>query len=624
MGDGKLIPFKWTMAILLFAGSACGQSFEEHILDRIQPLAPVVITGYGGLTVGQNYKGTISVCRWPEPGSANHISPDGLQWGVIIEGELQWLSHDQWTPNWMGDNPNSNVLRWQYSHETANIRAVVTTSIHPDKSLLITDIKIEGLKPESKLFWHSAFAPVTKRPSEIIDPNISAGFAAYVDSERKSWRHFRPNVLDRDAYERREKLQFRDEGLSSWETFSDGVWIESWVDAGYEIREKKVDEIRDPTGPMVIEIAPTFDGTAHRAEVRTLFAKDSEELKTLKGTLRALSLEELTEIQKSNPLIPPVEFASTFLDTQFLTEYLFRLTSNKKPRLVRAVAPASLAEKDWPMWGAQMALGMNAMGFREEAEKIVDAYLKKVKIQPLEPNYIYGSLPMAHYFDNTLAAPHYAFDFHSPAWVSFSVMQLGLSMPKQEQKAYWQSRFESLGAMGSFFADWGGKYPLHPSMYIEEINMDEKEMNFESNAASWLGLQSVIFIGEAIGMPIPTQWRYTLQELETQLRIEINKKYDHLMLLSGKFRYSTGDLDELAAHRQTQIQAGNTENHWHKLLEDTLLMENYPSIVMEEPGKIFQFLRQIEYTTPTKRDVTYYLDGLKAAQVLQIVSILEK
>jgi hypothetical protein len=626
MGGEKLIPTKWITVVLLMGGSAYGQSFEDQFLNLIEPGAPVVTSGYGGLTIGQNEKGMVTVCRWPEPGSPNHISSDvdvqnGLEWGLIIDGNLRWFSGADWRAEWAGSPQKPNVLQWKYTHERSNIHAVVTTSVHPEISLIVSDITIEGLKPDARIFWKSAFAPVTKRPPEIIKPNVASGFGAYVNANKKFWRHFRPDELNRDAYTRRDDLRTQSNAHSSWETFSEGVWIESWVDDQFETNSIQPEGKLDPIAPLEIEITPTFDGTNHRAVIFTAIANDSAELKTLKETLSAHSFDELTSIENRTFNNHPNIKESEFVNVQFLANFLFRLTSNEDPHIVRAVTPGSLGEKEWPMWGAQMALAMNEAGFRADAQKIVDAYLSKVTTQPDET---YGSLPMAHYFDNTLAAPHYAIEFHSPAWVSFALKQIGLSMPKQQQRPYWQERFESVKAMGSFFSDWGAKYPLHPSMYVDEIDMDTEEMTFESNAASWLGLSSVVFITEQIGMPIPIRWRHTLQNLERLLKNNFHTRYDQLMLLSGRFRYSVQELEQVHAHRQNRIFSQNTQNRSHNLLEYTLLAENYRTIRKDDPSRIFQLLGKIEYTTSSKRDAPYYLDGLIAAQVLQIVSILEK
>jgi len=618
----------WVTVICILAGFANGQSFEDQVSQQVTAVSPVTVLGYGGLTIGLDSRGTISVCRWPEPGSPNHLSYSsnenkGLEWGVVRGAERQWLSHEEWRSAAEPNAQNPNVLRWRFKLENSRIEAVVTTLIHPRKSLLATRIQVDGLEPGAKLIWRSAFAPVTTRPAELIYPTINRGFASYVDTPGKFWRHFRPDQLDREMVARRDQLQDSKAGMASWETFSDGVWIESWVGSRHEIERTISDQDADPSTPLEIEIKPSYDGTTHTAVVFTVFGETSEELNTFKETVMSLSFSDLLSLTKKTPLVHRKKNSSDEVDTAELVESIFRHTSVDKSNVVRTIANESFAEKNWPMWGAQMALGMNAAGFQKKAHEIIDSYLDGVRINTSETNETHGSMPMAVYADGSLAAPHFAIEFHSPAWVAFAVRQLGESLPRQQQRAYWHQRYPFIGSSGDFLANWGGRYPLHPSMYLDDITMDSAELRFESNAASWLGLSSVMFIADQIGMPIPHRWQMSRRNLESQLRKDFNSEYDHLMLISGKYRYSDEELDQLQESGRKQLLANNPYIHWRKTLQYITLARNYRRIPPVESAQSFQLLERIGYTLGTKRDVPDYLDGLMAAHALRIVFILK-
>ena len=97
------------VGVFLAAGAAA--SGFDALEDLYGPGDLAMASGFGGLTVGVNGRGTVSLCRWPSPGYHDQVGyrttsreepalgvreDHGLIWGIELDGALRWLNNPEW------------------------------------------------------------------------------------------------------------------------------------------------------------------------------------------------------------------------------------------------------------------------------------------------------------------------------------------------------------------------------------------------------------------------------------------------------------------------------------------------------------------------------------------------
>lgn len=502
---------------------------------------PVAVSGHGGLTVGIDSRGVVSVCRWPGPGDADQLAYrdsaelgraasrhlNGAQWGIAVGDSWRWVGDPEFTIVQKEDD--TGILKTMVSDVSAGLRAEVSTFVVPGRDVMVSAIEVFG--PDGtipRVVWAGDFDPTTRQIPELpIGDRAFDGqndFAAFADADRSRVWQFRPDAPGMDTWRKADTLASAGAAPEKWKAFGEGVWIgisagSGSVHAGCGLVSDF--RARNPTGTDASAavvgdayniIEPTVEETqdGYRAWIAVAFGKDYDSASALLDGVTADSFEALLRGSKDG---------SSGMSSQQLTgipessvPYLQRCWSMLRTcrdsvtgRVVRSPAVVPPEARDWPRYGAWIALALEAYGDAASARKILVNYLEAIRMEdrPGEP---YGSMPESFYTDGTLASPHFFVDDRAVARVLWAVEAYTTTLSPEAREAFVRAHWSAVSAAGDFLAGWVDRRRGAPLWSADPIRLRDSNTQ-ERTIDALAGMNAAIGLSKLAGEPAPEAWQ---------------------------------------------------------------------------------------------------------------------
>ncbi len=415
-----------------------------------EPPQVAAIAGSGGLSIGVNGDGVLSVFRWPGPGAPDQLAAPGDgasgggRWGIGASERTLWAGDADarvvrapWTNE---DGAIESVIEWP----GAGIRAEVTFTVLPNASALICVVDVFGARDVPQILWRSEWASRTHLVPELpqADGLLDElnGFAAVADAPAGRVWHLRPERPGREDTHRARELVARRAPISAWsDAFDDGVWIGAGPGANARIDGAEAALARHGPIASVIEPAVESRGVSYRAAIAIAVASNHRDAAALLDST-AMALIESGE--RAAP--DDVEF--------YRSHHLQVLSTLRDPdsrRVVRGLSSVPALARDWPRYGAWVALASD----RADAEKILTNYLDAVRMSDA-PYLPYGSIPESFYVNGEIASPRFIVDDLGPARTLFATARFVGTLPEADRAAWIRRRLNAVRAAGEFLSIW--------------------------------------------------------------------------------------------------------------------------------------------------------------------------
>lgn len=193
------------------------------------------LLGNGNLAVHFSPSGAMDSLLWPGVGGAQQLHQNSphffadnprsiisdAQWGIAHEREITWQQN------------NLNGVFWDQMPGYLFCRSTTTTD-NPTREFFVLPvaqnavaIRLEIFSGDNtpKFYWFQDFSPVTKQDNLANYFTLSRDFAAFYDEAKNTLYQFRPDApasLDRDR-----AIKFAEEQATpeKWSGFGNGAWI---------------------------------------------------------------------------------------------------------------------------------------------------------------------------------------------------------------------------------------------------------------------------------------------------------------------------------------------------------------------------------------------------------------
>ncbi|MCC6697238.1 MAG: hypothetical protein IT365_16540 [Candidatus Hydrogenedentes bacterium] len=551
----------WGLGMLASVSAhGAGYGTLEHMWG---PPECVAVVGNGGLTLGLDADGCITVCRWPGPGSPNQVpppprdanasdaravAPRGLSWGFRYAGKTYWLE-PQTTQL---AQRHGTTLTSSHSLPGLDISLTQELTVHPNKGLACIRLSISGLQQDLDAFWYADFSPDDRVIPELPDasglPASLRDFAAYLDTAHRTAFHFRPSALSSIDWREAETWTRQDAAPPPGAVARDGVWI------GYTVVEQRAFVWCGPAdGPQSVRAQLETGEGAHAASAmgqtasaaafpihatereRTAtiflaFGKTHEEV--LAGLQYATErgyegiLQESREyVQRLLGALPPWVHADPKLQEALLNAQstLAASLDYENHAIVRAPLARPPLAVDIPRHSIWAGLALDALRQTETAERHLEFLLSAVRRED-RPGMPAGSLPAALHTNESQGAPHVILDGEAPAWLLWAIWQHAANMDAESGKAFLSRHWDTAQAMAAFLMNRSGQRPNTPvySFAPESLGEDESASFL---IAAYVGLKSALAIAGILGEERP-EWQTCQRDLEDRVRTWFDESID--------------------------------------------------------------------------------------------------
>lgn len=512
-------------------------------------------SGFGGLTIGVDQRGTVTSCRWPRPGYNSHLrSGEGLVWGISIDDEVVWLDDRRWRVTRGYAGPASLVMTTRYELDTGlvvELRAFVL----PRRDVFVSEVRVSGAPAKPRLFWFADFSPSTRHVPELgareASWNVYDDFAAFADVEADRVYHFRPGAPGREAWKRAEGLVSARAASDEWRLFESGTWLGYSADvaiaaeavgAGSVTRSEVASRMGESGGAATgdcwsaVELVPRENGGVYEARVNVAFGDTME---SVDEALEAIVSEHTATLvsmadkasQGATRLgqLPNARHAE-FLDaTRRAMLTILTHTDASTGSVVQNLRSFSPDYQDRVVDGAWMVYGVDLLGGRRIARRHLKFYLEQVRGSNVR-GLPMGSLPAVMYGDGSPASPHVVIDDESVAWLLWAAWSHATFLEGREREGYLRSIWDKVSLAGDFVAGWADSRRGAPLGAEDPITMRDLRTHERLYSAK-VGLDSALKIAELAGETAPSTW--TRRQRRVELLVE--------SLLVDEKRWSQGN-----------------------------------------------------------------------------------
>jgi hypothetical protein len=490
-----------------------------------------LVNGNGGLTIGVDEAGRISVCRWPGPGDANHVvlSRGGLKWGADIAGEMRWM-----------DAPGVEVsqelardsLAWiesSFKMASPSIDARQIAFASPERGVLAMRIVCSAAQVE-QLTWAAPFAPCTRQIPEWAMLNEAFpslnGFAAYTLDGGATVICFRPRNPGQADYSKAARLvaESPETAAKEWAGFGDGVWIA----CGGPNKVLKT-SLGDGAGcaalrPSDIRVAllPEYADDGARATMFASFGKDCES--AVSGLKDALGrgwdeLKDESERYWKGQLysgFSPIAGDAALRDIcvrDLLV--LLQCVDRRTGAVVRSPVGDAWDSLAWTRDAPWISLAFDFAGRREFAERNAMFFVDAVR-EKGERGKPFGSAPAALCSNGVEGAPGVVLDVDASAWLIAMCRRHAGFLEQAERTRFLSEVSKRLLGTGDFLVGWMDDRARQP-LYSFDYGTSRDVFSRERLLTTYMGIDASLRIVTGAGAAAPEIWRGRKRDLEASI-----------------------------------------------------------------------------------------------------------
>ncbi len=515
----------------------------------------VTISGSGMLTIGQDTRGRITVCRWPGPGFPDHLGvrhdagagaavPNGLQWGVGIGDDLFWPGDMRLEATQEYDGLVGNIGKTTLRIMGTSAVIVQLTCVHPATGALVSHIKIEGADSPPSVYWSADISPCTRLLPGIpmADDRLDSlnDFAAFALEGERRVCHFRPSAPGAVEWERAAALlHLPRPSLDQWTAFNAGVWavytsfnpiLAYACDTSNALPRTRPEAEGAPArlhavGQTAswIRIEPSRRDGAYEASVVLAFGSSYEKANArVKATETRGAMNLLKDVREywakyaSESQIPENAGAATALAATRALTTLRTLCDDSRGAIVRSPAVRPALARDWPRHGAWIAYALDLAGQHAEAKRHLMFYLDAIRTERT-PGAPIGSIPASLYGDGTAASPDMVLDAEGTAWALWCIRRHGDFLESDARKKFFASAWERAALAAQFLVDWADSRRGFPERSFDpDLGHDGKPP-----ALLFAVHQAMVCIAEMaaeIERPVPADWTRRMGQLDVLVR----------------------------------------------------------------------------------------------------------
>ncbi len=498
--------------------------------------------GNGGLTIGVDPAGKLSICRWPGPGDANQLSgvanaPDRpsrvLEWGIGFSEKTLWLDSAarSVTRQYVGA-PLARIA-CDFDYADPDMEASQCFFVCPQRDVLVAHVAVSGAGVK-QILWSGSFAPCLRQVPEWPGLNDAFGFlngfASYTPDRGKTVISFRPHAPGRKEWRKAEELASLpgEKAAGEWPSFGDGVWI------AYGSPNEKAGltfgsdgETEAAVGPCsaTLALVPTLKANEASATVIVAFAKDcasaTENLNAALDDGYEKLAQETDAYWKGRLTTAPMPR----VDDKLLLDacardllILLQCADRRSGAIVRSPVESACSALDWMRDSPWTTLAMDMAGYGDLAERhtlfCADALRKEGKRG--KP---YGSVPEALCTGGADGVPHVILDLDAVAWTVASCYRHASLLEGPARLSYLTTAARRITGAGDFLASWADARTRLP-LYSFNPALARDVPSQESLLTSYMGIDAVIRISEAVGSPVPDEWARRKRDLDAAIRFQ--------------------------------------------------------------------------------------------------------
>ncbi len=515
------------------------------------------VTGNGGLTVGINATGTISLCRWPSPSYSDHLSyrsridadgtpraeeGGGLRWGVQLGEKWIWMEDPLWSTQheYTGDWPP--VIRSTSALRDSPIRVVRTLVVHPDRDVFASRITISGYENEPPLQWSAHFAPCTSNYPEmpLADwyDDTRNGFAAFAQGGGDEVTHFRPRAPGISEWARAEALVAGQEPFDTWLDFGAGVWIVQGTAAevtGFHLGSGVADlseDLRRQELGQHSAVGTPYSTQRMLPEARgdggvgaSVFVAIGASLADARESLRwaaALGYDRfMDEVGESvgNPSDASADSPNDTTDFARLMDRLRTLLLVMQDRQTGAIVRSPAAQpplaRDWPRHALWMTYALDLAGFHDRAERHCLFLAQRIRRLHRRGMPV-GSMPATLYADGVPASPHVLLDLEAPPGMIMAMLMHARILSAEERDTFLAAIWPTVRLSGDFLASWMDARDGSP-LHSFDLAQRHDSQSFDRLVATRAGIGQALEIADLAGEDAPESWARRKAQLDVLL-----------------------------------------------------------------------------------------------------------
>ncbi len=549
------------LILVAWAATWSAQADQISELEKIYGRADLaMISGMGGLTVGVNGRGCVSLCKWPSPGYDDQLhyrtriedevasqveAGQGLLWGLRIEGEIVWMNDPRWTIRQRYNAPTDTVMVTESTWPGSKIVVTQRVAVLPMTDTFVSALELVGFESAPGVYWYANFAPCTRHIPElpIADWMLDAAndFAAFTDYDKQIVVHFRPDALGKEDWETAKRLVESSARPDEWEAFGEGVWIGYQAFGGFQAASCGTG-IETPSAAAarlshlngsasaatgqchsIVELTPRSLEDSYHASVTVAFGDTAGEMRDALGSVadaEAASLLQAAAAAHTDSLrLVPTPTTQNPEIAKYLSRALLTLLASRDSEtgsVVRSPAVQPPLARDWPRNGAWVIFALDLAGAHDVAEKHLNFYLERVRTDYARGKPM-GSLAASTYTDGMESSPHLVVDDQAVSWLLWALNEHLRLMPSPESKNYLTSHWENISLCADFIAQWKDNRRGAPLWSKDPITLRDLATQ-ESLFATKLGLDSVIAIAEESERPPDPLWVERQLQVDTLIR----------------------------------------------------------------------------------------------------------
>ncbi|MEK7794436.1 MAG: hypothetical protein AAB353_07895 [Candidatus Hydrogenedentota bacterium] len=551
----------------------------------------VAFAGNGGLTIGLDLVGRIAMCRWPSPSFYDHVWSDGTEtqgivFGVEVEGEVIWATDKRWKIVTEYSQPGASVLISQGSLDGSEIRFREFVTVHPNSDAMVVRFEIIGAPSPPTLHVWANFSPCTRKLPELplatVRREALMDFAAFIDPKAQRSYHFRPFHPNAAKWRHAERLRDESASVGERSSFREGVWISS----GASQSSLLIVDSPVPSNLIALEAASEEDGdgfvtgdtyshfrirmepsaSAYTATWAAAFAGDyrsatdglNKVLAESAATVEKLRVDSDDELSAAlrQRFNGPGDEERNLLARAFLT--LAGLRDKRSGSVVRGPSALPPLARDWPRFGAWIALAFDAAGRPDWTEELLKFYIQRVRDSDL-PGKPAGSIPSALYADGTPATPEVELDLEAVGLMLWAVGRYASASAPDRDPDFLDAVWPRLLRAADFLAAWADPRTGRPWHAIEP-GLDHDSRSRRHVVAAYMGLEAAIGIAQSRSEAPPPGWLRQFARLEARLlgmwkdgepTIEIGDLFPFILVDVPSF----GGVARFQGNERTRIEA---------------------------------------------------------------------
>jgi len=497
------------------------------------------LAGNGGLTVGVEPTGAVTVCRWPSPGSPNQLDAvEGLKWGIVAGDDVVWLPEASWQVTQHYEPADTAIIRTAATLPEAPLAVTREVFVHPERDVLVDTVTVRGLEQPPAMYWVADFSPCTTAISgwPVADwLSANRDFAAFTPDAGKTVHHFRPRKPGSAQWARAARLAADPATDADGSGFDPGVWAayaSANEVAGFQCgvagaRSSALEQARSKrlAGDVAavgacnsaVALVPKATAGGFTATVLTAFGADRNEAEAALAFGLARGRDALATDTRAywqdwlgRASLPATADPETQAVCRRGLLTIALATDRQTGAIVRSPASLPLA-LDWPRHGAWMTLALDMAGYHDRAEKHTRFYCDAVRDRGRRGAPM-GSLPAALYADGADALPHLVLEADAGAWVLASFWRHAAWLDLAQRRAYLEGVWQTIERATAFIGHWSdgrNREPLHS--FDAGAGKDLRSTSLLLTA--FMGVDSALRMTDALNRSIREDWQRRRREL---------------------------------------------------------------------------------------------------------------